>query len=586
MTYGETSAYHGVQWADVFSSMQLFNVGHSLDEYRSPPKKICIVGAGLAGLAAAYELGKINHHVRLFESSDRIGGRVYTHYFTPDSYGELGAMRVPADHQLTLKYVDEEFKLKRRPFVNRNWEAYLHFGRKTFKWEQWERVLAHLSGRIGVPLGKEKMPWQILEEVAKSAYGPLPAAAQWAMFSSGLEALIDPEMRKLLAECESDSLWQYITAKGRSAEVLASIRESNEGAIHLTQEEWEVLGRLSLDLPFERAAFTQWLINQLALQNPEKYEIEGGMSKLVEKFAASIEGRDSESIKLRSPVKEIACIDENSERFVRVGWQDPSGGSVRYGKFDYVICAAPAPATARIHFPQMSQKKFEALTNLTYLPSAKALIHCSRRYWETQDGIFGGVSHTDLGTQQSWYPSDNALPDLSRRGGVVEAGFTESGGSDKIGGYWTARHQERSNDPGTFLAAYMYGPTAQHFASLSEEERREFVCQNVGQYHAWLLDGNVINEKVVKDFFAYSWDDHSSPGGGAYAFFSPGEFSRYQKLVEQSIPAQNPRIFFAGEHTAVAHAWMQAALQSGVAAARRVAQHAKGFKHAAHESFI
>ncbi|MFA6006612.1 MAG: NAD(P)/FAD-dependent oxidoreductase [Candidatus Paceibacterota bacterium] len=42
------------------------------------PKKIAVVGAGIAGLVAAYELQKAGHNVTVFESSSVVGGRIQT----------------------------------------------------------------------------------------------------------------------------------------------------------------------------------------------------------------------------------------------------------------------------------------------------------------------------------------------------------------------------------------------------------------------------------------------------------------------------------------------------------------------------
>ena len=41
-------------------------------------KRIIVVGAGLAGLCAAYELNALNHEVTVFEAQARPGGRVHT----------------------------------------------------------------------------------------------------------------------------------------------------------------------------------------------------------------------------------------------------------------------------------------------------------------------------------------------------------------------------------------------------------------------------------------------------------------------------------------------------------------------------
>ena len=42
------------------------------------PKKVIVVGAGMAGLVAAFELAQVGHDVIVLESQTRVGGRVYT----------------------------------------------------------------------------------------------------------------------------------------------------------------------------------------------------------------------------------------------------------------------------------------------------------------------------------------------------------------------------------------------------------------------------------------------------------------------------------------------------------------------------
>jgi monoamine oxidase len=71
------------------------------------PKKIIIIGAGVAGLSAAYELTQFGHDVTILEARTRPGGRVHTlrEPFDDGLYAEAGAARIPDDHNLTLKYV-------------------------------------------------------------------------------------------------------------------------------------------------------------------------------------------------------------------------------------------------------------------------------------------------------------------------------------------------------------------------------------------------------------------------------------------------------------------------------------------------
>src|SRR5712691_10336789 len=74
---------------------------------RPAPKKILILGAGMAGLVAGYELSQLGHDVTILEARMRPGGRVHTlrEPFSDGLYAEAGAARIPDNHDLTLKYV-------------------------------------------------------------------------------------------------------------------------------------------------------------------------------------------------------------------------------------------------------------------------------------------------------------------------------------------------------------------------------------------------------------------------------------------------------------------------------------------------
>jgi monoamine oxidase len=83
----------------------------------SPAKKVLVLGAGMAGLVAAYELTQLGHNVTVLEARTRPGGRVHTlrEPFADGLYAEEGAARIPDNHDLTLKYV-KQFELPLEPF--------------------------------------------------------------------------------------------------------------------------------------------------------------------------------------------------------------------------------------------------------------------------------------------------------------------------------------------------------------------------------------------------------------------------------------------------------------------------------------
>ncbi|MGF1575683.1 MAG: FAD-dependent oxidoreductase, partial [Cyanophyceae cyanobacterium] len=68
-------------------SSTLVGTGESL----STKKRTLVIGAGLAGLAAAKELKRHGHEVVILEARDRIGGRIWTSHKWQDLPLDLGA---------------------------------------------------------------------------------------------------------------------------------------------------------------------------------------------------------------------------------------------------------------------------------------------------------------------------------------------------------------------------------------------------------------------------------------------------------------------------------------------------------------
>ncbi|MFT4563145.1 MAG: monoamine oxidase [Gammaproteobacteria bacterium] len=81
-------------------------------------REVAVVGAGIAGVVAAYELMKMGFKPVIFEA-DRIGGRLRSHKFdgVDDVFAELGGMRFPRSSTAFYHYVDE-LGLSTRPFPN------------------------------------------------------------------------------------------------------------------------------------------------------------------------------------------------------------------------------------------------------------------------------------------------------------------------------------------------------------------------------------------------------------------------------------------------------------------------------------
>ncbi|WP_319423045.1 flavin monoamine oxidase family protein [Pleurocapsa sp. FMAR1] len=135
--------------AAVYSTMKALNLLHSPAQAITKPKltaeagegvKVAILGAGIAGMTAAYELGKAGYNCTILEARDRAGGRCWTiragteiaeleskqtcpfdseeHlYFNP------GPARIPYHHREILGYC-REFGVPLQVRINENRAAY------------------------------------------------------------------------------------------------------------------------------------------------------------------------------------------------------------------------------------------------------------------------------------------------------------------------------------------------------------------------------------------------------------------------------------------------------------------------------
>jgi len=127
---------------------------------KGPAKKVLVLGAGMAGLVAAYELTQLGHDVTVLEARARPGGRVHTlrEPFSDGLYAEEGAARIPDNHDLTLKYV-KTFELPLEPFYPARLNA-IRFDRGSREEVPIEGFTEAMGGFYGPDLGGSPQRWR------------------------------------------------------------------------------------------------------------------------------------------------------------------------------------------------------------------------------------------------------------------------------------------------------------------------------------------------------------------------------------------------------------------------------------------
>jgi monoamine oxidase len=128
-----------------------------------PSKKVLILGAGLTGLSAGYELSQLGHDVTILEARMRPGGRIETLRtpFSDGLFAEAGAARIPSNHDLTLKYV-KLFNITLQPMYPTRLSALRTDGGERRE-VNIDGFTDALSQRLGPDLGGDPARWSKIE---------------------------------------------------------------------------------------------------------------------------------------------------------------------------------------------------------------------------------------------------------------------------------------------------------------------------------------------------------------------------------------------------------------------------------------
>jgi monoamine oxidase len=458
-------------------------------------KEVLILGAGLAGMAAAYELGKLGYQCTILEARERAGGRcwsirkgssnvetggpVHTAAFDEGQYFNAGPSRIPHHHALTLHYC-KELKVPIQVYNNVNENTY------------------YFSEGKG-PLSNKKVR---VREVHNDMRGWMAELLAKGMDGGKIDAGMSKEdtlkvIEYLRAEggLDIDKLYK---ASARRGYIDSPGPGDKEGKIGdpMTLVAMAESGLLDPDF-YNVAEYT--------------YELQGTLFQAVggrDRIAAAFEQRVGGQIRRGAEVSAI----HNVEKGVKVVYKDAEGEKSMAA--DLCICTIPLPVLSNIDH-NFSSDASRAIDSIVYMSTGKIGLQFKRRFWEEDEGIYGGITHTNNQLTQIFYPSYDYL-----------------------------------SGKGILIGYYNFNEKAVATGNLSYDEREQLALDK----------GSLIHPQYRQEFetsFSVSWHKTKYNLGG-WALYSQEERQTLYKALLQP----DGQVYFAGEHMTYLNAWMAGALES------------------------
>lgn len=314
---------------------------------KSESKQVLILGAGIAGLTAAYELDKAGHNVTVLEARMQSGGRIRTlrEPFADGLYVELGAARIPNNHDWTFHYL-KHFALEVSPFYPNKLDFVHYCQGKTIRIEDEKKVTL---GQYPLEFSAQEQG-MLLPEIWHNVFSPLLAEI-------GDASLLDwPD--------EAFKKYDQMTV----GEFLSSQRIAPNVA--------KMFGFGHMDFSKDRVSVLEMLrLMAFGIKENQKFKIVGGFDKLTNAFAKNLK----EKIYYGAKVNRIVQNSSQATIFYQQAGYEQTITS------DYVICTIPFSVLRNVKIdPPLSKAKNRAIQEMSYMSASRVFFQTRKRYWLEQ----------------------------------------------------------------------------------------------------------------------------------------------------------------------------------------------------------
>ena len=382
-------------------------------------KKVLILGAGLAGMTAAYELGKLGYQCQILEARafaggrcqtarkgfalQELGGEKQTCNFDEGQYINHGPWRIPPHHQSTLHYT-RLFEVPLEVMVNDNDNSIIYS----------ENAGTFSRQRLRPGQIKADMRGHVAELLAKTVQG------------SALDAQLSADDKQRLLD--------YLAHEGHLDRKDLSYKGDHK-RYAVNPGAGANPGTLADPLGFKELLSSKVgniysAVREFPMENA-MFQPVGGMDQIARAF----EKRVGRQIRYKA---EVQTLRQDGAK-VSVTVKDTGTGKLSTLTADYCLCALPLSVLRNID-TDFSAPFQQAIKAVAYAPVGKIGLQMGRRFWEEDEHIYGGHVLTD-------------------QKGINTISLPSAGWQKK---------------KGVLLGYYHYATDAIEISALSPQERAEF----------------------------------------------------------------------------------------------------------------
>lgn len=468
-------------------------------EGRGNGKSVLILGAGLAGMTAAYELGLRGYKCQILEARSFAGGRCQssragfktttvdgetrTCDFDKGQYFNHGPWRIPAFHHAVFHYV-RKFGIPMEIMVQENDLGYVQFN----------NAKGPLAGRrVRLRELKADMQGYTAELLAKLTD----------------QGALDKE----LTGQDKERLVDYLVRQG----FLDARDLKYKGTIHRGLARFDPMALAGPNTASEALAFQDILQSGLAnafqglttIDHPSTmYQAVGGMDQIARAFTREV----GKAITYNAEVLELRQNDSG----VSVPYRNTATGAVKVAKADYCISTIPLGILSKLE-TDLSDACKEAIRTPGKMTVGKLALQMNRRFWEEDDNIYGGSSTLGIPGHTIVYPSY---------------------------GYFGKK--------GVVMSAYPIGAPAIAFGEMSLAEQTEQALER-----SELIHPGQFRKHYDGKAFSIAWQRTRYSEGG-WTTWSPADRQKHLPVLREP----QGRVYFAGDYISGLAGWQVGAIES------------------------